>query len=93
MGGWALDKVRSVLLVADRPFWAFDYRAKDMLNVPVKHIRYQLKYFPQVTLNDSAHYDLIYAMSLDIARKTHRLGVPLDKIAAGITSRQIFEKK
>ncbi|MBU5350632.1 glycosyltransferase family 4 protein [Paenibacillus lautus] len=85
-------KVRSVLLVADRPFWAFDHRAKDMMNVPLKHIQYQLKYFPQVTLSDSDRYDLIYAMSLDIARKIHKLGVPLNKIAAGITSRRIFEK-
>lgn len=86
------SSVRHVLLVPDRPGWAFDHRANDMMALKLNNLTFDLKYRNQVTLSDRDQFDIIYAMSLDIAIKIRKEGIPLKKIAAGITSRRIFEK-
>ncbi|GBF78196.1 hypothetical protein PA598K_06807 [Paenibacillus sp. 598K] len=82
-----------ILLVPDSPGWAFDNRAKDLLTLRWNGIYLNKKYQPQVHADDQKRYDLIYPMSLSIARRLHRAGIPLHKMATGITSLRIFEKK
>lgn len=82
--------VRKILLVADRPGWAFHHRAKDMMAIPASTLQFDLKYYNEVTAKDNDQYDLIYAMSVWIATKLHQKGIPLNKLAAGITSMRQF---
>ncbi|WP_054707054.1 hypothetical protein [Bacillus sp. JCM 19041] len=81
-----------VLLVAGGPGWAFDYRAKDLLSCEFAHIQLELKYVNQVKAGDKARYDLIYPMSINIAKKMNRqTGIPYNKMATGITSIRIID--
>ena len=82
-----------VLLVPDHPGWAFDHRAKDLMGLGMADIRFDLKYLPDVTAGDCRKYDLVYPMSLSIARKLNDAGVALNKMAAGVTSVRVFEKQ
>lgn len=83
---------RKILLVADVPGWAFDHRAKDMITLQGDKIRFDLKYYRDVTASDHIHYDLVYAMSVGIAKTLYERGIPLHKLAAGITSMRQFRK-
>lgn len=83
---------RKILLVADISGWAFDHRAKDMITLQGDKIRFDLKYYRDVMASDHIHYDLVYAMSVGIAKTLYERGVPLNKLAAGITSMRQFKK-
>lgn len=82
-----------VLLVPDRSGWAFDHRAKDLISLKWNGIRLYLKYQSDVKASDQNRYDLIYPMSLSIARRLHAAGIPLQQMATGITSLRVFEKQ
>lgn len=86
------EKVRTILLVADRPGWAFHHRAKDMMAIPSSTLQFDLKYLEEVTAKDMDQYDLIYAMSVWIATNLYKKGIPLNKLAAGITSMRQFNR-
>lgn len=83
----------NVLLVPDHPGWAFDHRAKDLLALRMNTIRFTIKYPSEIRINDHNQYDLIYPMSLSIARRLNEKGIPLDRMATGITSLRVFEKQ
>jgi glycosyltransferase involved in cell wall biosynthesis len=82
-----------VLLVPDYPGWAFDHRAKDLSALRMDTIQFASKYVSDVKKNDQYDYDLIYPMSLSIARKLNVKGIPLGRMATGVTSLRIFEKQ
>lgn len=82
-----------VLLVPDQPGWAFDNRAKDLLALRWDKIRLYAKYQDDVKASDQKKYDLIYPMSLSIARRLNEQGIPYHRMAAGITSLRVFEKQ
>jgi len=82
-----------VLLVPDRPGWAFDNRAKDLMSLKWSGIRFYLKYLPEVTAKDQNKYDLIYPLSLSVARRLNEQGIPMSRMATGITSIRVYEKK
>ncbi|MBU9713311.1 glycosyltransferase family 4 protein [Evansella tamaricis] len=81
-----------ILIVPNNPGWAFDHRAKDLLSQPFEEIELYLKYAGQVKETDQFEYDLIYPMSLSIAKKIKKLKIPFHKMATGITSLRVFEK-
>lgn len=81
-----------ILLVPNDPGWAFDNRAKDLMALKWKGIRFDLKYQCEIKSIDHKNYDLIYPLSLTIARKLNRGGVPFNKMATGITSIRVYEK-
>ncbi|HHY21663.1 MAG TPA: glycosyltransferase family 4 protein [Bacilli bacterium] len=83
---------RKILLVVDVPGWAFEHRAKDMIAFQGDKIHFDLKYYHYVTANDQHKYDLIYAMSVGIAKTLYERGIPLNKLAAGITSMRQFNR-
>ncbi|GIN15393.1 hypothetical protein J32TS2_07490 [Shouchella clausii] len=81
-----------ILLVAGGPGWAFDYRAKDLLSLQYEKINLHLKYVNQVKAGDRSRYDLFYPMSVNIARKLHKLTtIPYDQMATGMTSIRILD--
>ncbi|QQK76966.1 glycosyltransferase family 4 protein [Salicibibacter cibarius] len=88
----AMGKVRKILLVADHPGWAFHHRAKEMMALPSSHLQFDLKYRDQLTAKDNDQYDIIYAMSVLIAKSLHQKGIPVNKLAAGITSSRQFNR-
>ena len=83
--------MKKILLVPDQPGWAFDYRAKDLIS-SINTISFDLKYKYEVTEADFEKYQLIYAMSLDIAKKLNGNGIPQQYIAVGITSLRQLDK-
>jgi glycosyltransferase involved in cell wall biosynthesis len=82
-----------ILLIPDHPGWAFDHRAKDLLSLPFKNIQFELKYLPVVKSEDQHNYDLLYPMSISIAKKLNMLGIPYNKMASALTSKRVFEKQ
>ena len=79
--------MKKILLVPDRPGWAFDHRARDMLALSWPGFELDIRYLRKVRKADKRKYDLIYPMTLDGARILHReAGIPLERMAAGITS-------
>ncbi|ALA52357.1 glycosyltransferase family 4 protein [Shouchella clausii] len=81
-----------ILLVPGNPGWAFDYRAKDLLSLKFDGIEVELKYVKKVMADDKNRYDLIYPMSINIAKKLHkRTAIPYNKMATGITSIRIID--
>lgn len=79
--------MKTILLVPDRPGWAFDHRARDMLALRWPGFELDIRYLRQVRKCDGRRYDLIYTMTLDGARILNReAGIPLARMAAGITS-------
>ncbi|MGY4690682.1 glycosyltransferase [Salibacterium sp. K-3] len=80
-----------VLLVPAIPKWAFDNRARDLAGLEFKHVQLQRKYLQDVTARDQKRYDLIYPMSLSIARKLYSKGIPYDKMASAITSERLYD--
>ncbi|MGM1048172.1 MAG: glycosyltransferase family 4 protein [Bacillota bacterium] len=82
-----------ILLVPDHLGWAFDNRAKDLLALKRNGIRFYLKYQSEVKASDQNKYDLIYPLSLSIARKLNKTGIPFNKMATGITSIRVYEKQ
>jgi glycosyltransferase involved in cell wall biosynthesis len=75
-----------ILLVPENPGWAFDNRAKDLMTLGMSGIDFSMKYRPEVKASDKSRYDIIYPMSLSIARKLNDAGIPYSRMAAGITS-------
>src|SRR5690606_24730742 len=56
-------------------------------------IQFTIKYAAEVRRSASKRYDLIYPMSLSIARRLNKKGIPLKKMATGITSLRVFENE
>ncbi|SDI86488.1 glycosyltransferase family 4 protein [Natribacillus halophilus] len=82
-----------ILLVPGSRGWAFDHRARDLCTLSFKHIRLHLKYVNKVKTSDQHHYDLIYPMSVNIAKKLNEeTGIPREKMAVGITSLRVIDK-
>lgn len=84
------SNLKKILLVADVPGWAFDHRAKDMMNMPSDKVKLDLKYLHQVKKEDIEEYDLIYPMAVIMAYSLYKKGFPLNKLGAGITSMRQF---
>ncbi|MFS0723253.1 glycosyltransferase family 4 protein [Paenibacillus sp. 1P07SE] len=82
-----------ILLVPDHPGWAFDNRANDLLSLRWNGLRFTKKYQSEVRAKDQKRYDLIYPMSLSVARRLHSAGIPMNKMATGITSLRVFENQ
>ncbi len=82
-----------ILLVPNNPGWAFDHISKDLLSLKFSTIKIDLKYRNSVKKSDQYHYDLIYPMSLPIAKKLQKINIPYNKMATGITSKRVFEKQ
>jgi Glycosyltransferase len=81
-----------ILLVPSNPGWAFDHRARDLMSLRMKGIRFRLKYLREVEPKDRYEYDLIYPLTLDGAKiLKNRSGIPYRKMAAGITSLRSIE--
>ena len=76
----------NILLIADRPGWAFANRANDLIAQRFTNIRFTVRYQHDVSPADHTKYDLVYPMSITIAWKLHKAGMPAHKMAAGITS-------
>ncbi|MBY7142196.1 glycosyltransferase family 4 protein [Virgibacillus sp. NKC19-3] len=82
-----------ILLVPGGPGWAFDHRAKDLLSLRFSTIQFELKYVNKVKTADQFAFDIIYPMSINIAKKLHeRTGIPYKRMATGITSVRVMEK-
>ncbi|MGM1048171.1 MAG: glycosyltransferase family 4 protein [Bacillota bacterium] len=82
-----------ILLAPTVPGWAFDHRAKDLLSLHIKGIKFELKYLREIKNKDQFSYDLIYPMTLDGAKILNKeAGIPLNMMAAGITSLRSIEK-
>lgn len=84
--------VKKILLVPDHPGWAFDNRAKKIMSLPTNNLQFDIKYYKQVTKKDINQYDLIYAMSVGHALGLHQKGIPVNKMAAGLTSVRQFKR-
>ncbi|MFC4807986.1 glycosyltransferase family 4 protein [Paenibacillus sp. GCM10023250] len=76
----------NILLVADYPGWAFDHRAQDLSALNLEGIHFEIGYVSNVTAADQDRYDLTYPMTVSIAQRLHRIGIPLQNMATGITS-------
>lgn len=85
--------VMKVLLVPDQPGWAFDHRTKDLLAQRWADIQFSSKYQAEIHASEHNNYDLIYPLSLSIARRLHQKGIPLERMATGITSLRVLEKQ
>ncbi|MFB4474384.1 glycosyltransferase family 4 protein [Oceanobacillus caeni] len=85
-------KVRKILLVADRPGWVFHNRAKELMALSSSNLQFDLEYRDKVTAKVKDQYDIIYAMSVGMAKTLHQKGIPLNKLAAGITSLRQFNR-
>ncbi|WP_080873940.1 glycosyltransferase family 4 protein [Oceanobacillus timonensis] len=82
-----------ILLVPGGPGWAFDHRAKDLLSLRFSEVQFKLKYVNKVKTADQFAYDVIYPMSINIAKKLHeKTGIPYKQMATGITSVRVMEK-
>ncbi|WAA08596.1 glycosyltransferase [Fervidibacillus albus] len=82
--------VRKILLVPDVPGWAFDHHARDMMAMTSNRVQLDLKYQNQVKMEDINRYDIIYPMAVIMAHSLYHKGIPLNKLAAGITSERQF---
>ena len=82
-----------VLLVPVSPGWAFGNRANDLSSFKYEKVKVDLKYLKNVTKKDANNYDIIYPMSLSIARELKKIGIPQNKMATGITSVRVYEKQ
>ncbi|ANS76817.1 hypothetical protein AWM70_21355 [Paenibacillus yonginensis] len=80
-----------ILLVADYPGWAFDHIAKDLSALRLNGIQFEIDYYSNVTAAHTAKYDLIYPMAVSIAQRLHQAGIPLEKMATGISSLVPYE--
>ncbi|MFC4807985.1 glycosyltransferase family 4 protein [Paenibacillus sp. GCM10023250] len=81
----------NILLVADYPGWAFDHIAQDLSAQDIDGIQFEINYYSNVTAADQARFDLIYPMTVSIAQRLHKIGIPLEKMATGITSLVPYE--
>jgi glycosyltransferase involved in cell wall biosynthesis len=82
-----------ILLAPTLPGWAFDHRAKDLLALKYNNCIFDLKYLREINKKDQLLYDIIYPMTLDGAKILNKeIGIPLNKMAAGITSIRSLEK-
>ncbi|MFC5650751.1 glycosyltransferase family 4 protein [Paenibacillus solisilvae] len=81
----------NILLVADYPGWAFDHIAKDLAALDIDGIRFEINYYSNVTAADQAGFDLIYPMTVSIAQRLYKVGIPMEKMATGITSLVPYE--
>jgi glycosyltransferase involved in cell wall biosynthesis len=82
-----------VLLAPNQPGWAFDHRAKDLISLQFSRISLDLKYLRNVSSKDQHAYDIIYPMTLEGAKILYKeQGIPLNKMATGITSLRSIEK-
>lgn len=76
----------NILLIADRPGWAFANRAHDLIARRFTGLRFTVRYQHDVAPADHAAYDLVYPMSITIAWRLHKAGMPAHRMAAGVTS-------
>ncbi|QDI92865.1 glycosyltransferase [Salicibibacter halophilus] len=82
-----------ILLVPGNPGWAFDHRAKDLLSLSYDRIQLEMKYVNRVKGSDRYQYDVIYPMSVNIAKKLHeKTNIPYKQMATGITSLRVLDK-
>jgi glycosyltransferase involved in cell wall biosynthesis len=82
-----------VLLAPNQPGWAFDHRARDLISLQLDRIRFDLKYLRNISSRDQHSYDMIYPMTLEGAKILYKeQGIPLNKMATGITSLRSIEK-
>ncbi len=56
------------------------------MSVGISGIDFSMMYRPEVKASDKSRYDIIYPMSLSIARKLNAAGIPYSRMATGITS-------
>ncbi len=84
--------MKRILLIPDYPGWAFDHRAKDIISLNLRNIKFDLKYREEINFNTLNKYDLIYPMSTSLAQWLYNKGVPLDRMAAAITSVRVYKK-
>ncbi|QHT62173.1 glycosyltransferase family 4 protein [Paenibacillus lycopersici] len=80
-----------ILMVADHPGWAFDHIANDLSALDIEGILFETNYYDKVTPADQARFDLIYPMSVSIAERLYKAGIPLERMATGITSLVPYE--
>jgi len=81
-----------ILVVADYPGWAFDHIAKDLAALDLDGIRLRVNYYANITAADQYEADLLYPLSVSIAQRLYKMGIPLKKMATGITSLVQYEQ-
>ncbi|MBU9713318.1 glycosyltransferase family 4 protein [Evansella tamaricis] len=82
-----------IAVIPGGPLWAFGNRAKDLKNLSFDHIQIDVIYLQDVTYENTKEYDLLYPMSLTIVNKLNKSGIPLNRMATGITSERVFTSK
>ena len=85
-----------VLLLPDKPNWAFDKNAKDLIKYNKSNIDLELCYFNDFEKNWEKFYkefDLLFPMYMGSFFSLLKLGVPVDKVITGIRSYHRWDKK